>query len=111
MDLKLNVFYDNALRLFRNSRNLVFEFDKNIKEVVGKNNTTLFVHLFANGEEKFANADKNINDFVQIGNKFYYPIDLKGKKFENLEKINFGFYDSKIKKNSAKFSINLKEQK
>ena len=106
-DLKISILQGN--NKFFEKDSLIFEFNKNVKEVAEKSENILFVHLFVTGKEKYIIADKNINNFTQIGNKFYHIIDTKDEKFKNLEKINFGFYDSNAKKNSAKFSVNLKE--
>lgn len=109
-NLKLNLFYDNAPRLFRNNKNLVFEFDKNILNIAKQGDNILYIYPFINDNE-FLNAHTQINNFTQIGEKIYYVINLENFDIEKFKKINFGFYNSVSEKASAQFSINLKEPK
>ncbi|MBP3225075.1 MAG: glucosyltransferase domain-containing protein [Campylobacter sp.] len=108
-DLKLTIYDDNAS--FFDKDSLIFEFNKEIPKIANDDDTTLYVHLKVKDKEKYVNADKNIKDFSQIDDKFYYVVNLKNEKLENIEKINLGFWNKNTKKSSAKFSINLKEQK
>lgn len=106
-DLKLSVLMGDS-EIFE-KENLIFEFDKNIKEVAEKSETVLYIHLFVKNTKKYLYADKNINHFVQIGNKFYYTVDLKNQNLSDIEKITFGFWDKEAKKSSARFLLNPEE--
>lgn len=73
-DLKLNLFYDHAPVPFRHSRNLILEFDKNIIDFMDNGDATLNIHIHLKNGDGFINIDKNIYDFDNIGEKYYYVI-------------------------------------
>ena len=87
------------------SNYLVFKFNKNPKEFSSADDNILYVHLYEKNSKKFINKDLDINSFTQIGEEFYYNIKLSKKKKEDFQKINFGFYDSSSKQNSASFFV------
>ena len=90
---------------------LIFEFDKEIPKIASGGDTTLAIHLHQKGKSGFINADQNIKKFKKIGGKYYYSVGLANVDINSIERIEMSFWDGKAKKNSAKFSINLKEPK
>lgn len=88
-----------------------FEFNKPLAEYAEEGDTALFVHLNLEGSEGFINADVNINDFVKIGNSYYYGKQLGGPSLENLHSIDFGFYNLNTQKNSAEYTLDFQKYK
>lgn len=105
-DLSLKAIYVYDEIGSKNS-SLMLEFNKNLTNYIKEGDNVLYAHLYQKGVDKFINSDLPINRYTKVGDAYYYRILLKGAKIEKLSKLNFGFYNSKTKKNSASFTIDL----
>ena len=104
-DLKLNLFYDNPPTAFRNARNLVFEFNQNLLEIADIGDSDLAIHLFLDDKDEILTM--KLDDFLQIGNKFYYATELKMIVLEDIKTINLALYNPDTEQNSTSFSMDL----
>lgn len=109
-NLKLSVYGYNLVKNLKIST-LIFEFDKEIPKIASGGDTTLAIRLHQKGKSGFINADQSIKKFKKIGGKYYYSVGLANVDINSIERIEMSFWNGKAKKNSAKFSINLKEPK
>lgn len=108
--LKLkSIFYSNGYKIFDKNR-IILEFNNSLLNYIKKGDNILFIHLYLKNNDSFINKDQDINNFTQIGESFYYCIDLNNIKLDNIEFIKFGFYNNKTKTNSNSFSLNFKEK-
>ncbi|SEI97937.1 hypothetical protein SAMN05216514_10747 [Kandleria vitulina] len=88
---------------------IVFEFDNSLMNFVQKGDTILYIHLKIDGREMFVNADLDLNDFVQIGDKYYYGKTMLTPRINKLSSIDFGFYNPSTKTTSANYTLNFKK--
>ena len=105
-DLNLSKIYSNDIDKYFDEHMIVIEFDKNPLNYKQEDDDIMFINILKKGKDKFLNYNIKINEFSQVGNKYYYVV--KGIKGSKIEKIDFGFYSSKTKRNSAQSSINLR---
>ena len=109
-NLKLSVYGYDLVKNLKIST-LIFEFDKEIPKIASRGDTTLTIHLHQKGKSGYINADQRIENFKKIGGKYYYSVGLANADINSIERIEMSFWNRNAKKNSAKFSINLKEPK
>ena len=109
-DLRIWIYSDERKKSI-GMNTLIFEFDKEISKIASRGDTTLAIHLHQKGKSGFINADQNIKHFKKMNGKYYYSVGLANVDINSIERIEMSFWNGKAKKNSAKFSINLKEQK
>ena len=77
-----------------------------IKKYILEGDTTIFIHLHKKSGG-FVNADRSINNEVEINGKFYVDTSMGNISISDIDKIVIGFYNSNTKKNSAVFEIKL----
>lgn len=95
---KLNPPYENTV---------VLEFDHCVADYAEAGEKKLYIHLFLEGQEEFVNADVSIDDFMKIGNKYYYGFTCQTPDLRKLYWIDTGLYNSKAHTRSAAISIDL----
>lgn len=106
-DLKLDaIFYSNGHNIFDKNK-LILQFNHSLLNYIKNGDNILYLHIFTKNNSKFINKDINIEDFTQIGEKFYYAIVIDNIKLQKLKSLDFGFYNSTLEQNSASFSLNL----
>ena len=88
---------------------IAFEFDNSLMNFVQEGDTTLYMHLNIDGREEFINADLNLNDFVQMGDKFYYGTTILTPHIDKLSSIDYGFYNSDANTCTASYSLDFKK--
>lgn len=100
--LKIYNYVTNVLPYKKNG--LVFEFNDSIKKYILEGDTTIFIHLHKK-TGGFINADRSINNEVEINGKFYIDTSMGNISISDIDKIIIGFYNSNTGKNSAVFEI------
>jgi hypothetical protein len=88
---------------------IVFEFDNSLMNFVQEGDKTLYMHLNIDGREEFINADLNLNDFVQLGDKYYYGKTFLTPRIDKLSSIDYGFYNPDANTNSANYTLDFKK--
>ena len=96
--------YDHAPVPFRYSRNLILEFDKNIIDFMDNGDATLNIHIHLKNGDGFINIDKNIYDYDNIGEKYYYVI-FGSEKVKNIEMIQLSLVNGDDRKISTIFPL------
>lgn len=86
---------------------LIMEFDKELSECVQEGDNRLFVHLFDDSKKGYINASISLNNFIQIGDRYYYGKSIPSPELKKLHKIDFGFYNSEEKANSVEYTLDL----
>ncbi|MDA3062434.1 MULTISPECIES: glucosyltransferase domain-containing protein [unclassified Campylobacter] len=109
-DLKFSLYSDERKKGI-GINTLIFEFDKEIPKIASRGDTTLAIHLHQKDKSGFIHADQPIQKFKKIGGKYYYSVCMANVDINSIERIEISFWNHNIKKDSAKFSINLKEPK
>lgn len=104
-DLVLENIYTKLSPPFENT--VVFEFDHCVSDYAEPGEKKLFVHLFVEGQEKFINADVSPDDFLKIGDKYYYGFTSQTLDLRDLYWIDMGLYNSTAHTISASISIDL----
>lgn len=105
-NLKINSVYIDNTKIF-SPRGIVIELNDNPTKYASKEDNVFFIHLIENDEKGFINSDVGLNDFTKIGDKYYYFANGRKGNMKNVVRIDFGFYDSRVGKNSAAFSVPL----
>lgn len=86
---------------------LIFEFTDSLLNYIEDGDDILYMHLYKKNEAGFVNADIEIKVFDKIGRKYYYIVDLNGLEIDDVSQVNFGFYNSQNKENSASFGFDF----
>ena len=87
---------------------LIFEFNQDLSKFADKDDTTLSLHIFVKGVGNII-IDKDLGDFKQIDDKFYYIAGLANAHPNDIEKIYVSFWNKNEKKFSQRFLLDLKE--
>lgn len=103
-NLNLKIYKSNEKWLGKHI--YIFRFSENILNFANKDDNILGLHFIGKDGRKI--IDKNIHNFTKSHNAYYYTAELE---MTDINEILILFYNSEIKKSSAKFSINLKEPK
>ncbi len=105
--LTLNNLYVNFALPFEQT--LVFEFDKELLDHVKEGDKRLYVHLFVDGRDEYINASISLNDFIQIGGKYYYGKSIPTPDLRKLHTIEFGFFNPDTKENSGEYRLDYRQ--
>ena len=95
---KLNPPYENTV---------VLEFDHCVADYAEAGEKKLYIHLFLDGQEEFVNADVSVDDFIRIGDKYYYGFTCQTPDLRKLYWIDTGLYNAEAQTKSAATSIDL----
>lgn len=99
--------FENPNYNLTNDKKLIFVFNKNVKKIAkkAKNGDKHLIIRLVKNREVFIYADKSINDFIQIGSRYFYIVNLADTNIDDIETIELGLLNTE----NMKFSINLDE--
>lgn len=86
----------------------VFEFNDSLMNYI-EEDRKLYIYMYDEDKDEIFNAYISLNNFVQIGDKYYYGRTILTPNIDELNTICFDFYNPDASIKSAEYILNLKE--
>lgn len=84
---------------------VAFEFNRSLMDFSQDGDEIIYIHLNIDGRDECVYADLNVNEGVQIGDKFYYGRTKMTPDMDKLRSIDYGFYNTVMGTNSAEYTL------
>ncbi|MCR5293860.1 MAG: DUF6056 family protein [Lachnospiraceae bacterium] len=84
---------------------VAFEFNRSLMDFSQDGDEVLYIRLNIDGRDECVYADLNVNEGVQIGDKYYYGRTKLAPDMDRLRSIDYGFYNTVLGANSAEYTL------
>lgn len=89
--LKDDLILENIYIYEDEKKHLLLEFNHNPLNYSSEKDKIFFLKLFEKDKNTFIKQEQELNDFFQLGDKFYYNFSFKKLNLEDFDKIEYGF--------------------
>lgn len=89
--LKNDLILENVYFYEDEKKHLVLEFNHNPLAYITEQDKAFFIKLYPKDESFFIKKMQELDDVLQIGDKFYYDFALKNIDFQDFARIEYGF--------------------